>query len=123
MWRYLIAAASLAAIGLAAAGPASARVEQSQSGAAPNCRPFTAPVIIDGETRQATGLACQQPDGSWRITQEMPELPRQIYGVPPVAYAYPYPYPYPYRAYGPWWYGPSFIFVGGFRHGHFHHHR
>jgi surface antigen len=30
------------------------------------CRSFTNTVIIDGEKRELKGMACKQPDGSWR---------------------------------------------------------
>jgi hypothetical protein len=31
------------------------------------CREFESTVIVDGQQRLARGLACPQPDGSWRI--------------------------------------------------------
>ena len=31
------------------------------------CRDFTQTVVIDGQSHNATGTACRQPDGSWRI--------------------------------------------------------
>jgi hypothetical protein len=121
--RRLPLAAVILAFAASAMLPASAQVAQSQPGATPGCQPFTAPVIIGGETRQAVGQACRQPDGSWRITQDTPGLPQQVFVLPPQP-AYPYPYPYPYWAYGPpWWYGPSFVFVRGFHHHPHGHHR
>lgn len=33
------------------------------------CREFKQSIYIDGKMHQAHGSACQQPDGSWRITQ------------------------------------------------------
>jgi hypothetical protein len=33
------------------------------------CRQFQSTVIVDGQARVAKGLACPQPDGSWRIVQ------------------------------------------------------
>ena len=90
-----------------------------------NCHEFTVQVMVGGQPQQAVGQACQQPDGSWRITQDTPGLPQQVYTLPPQA-IYLYPYPEPYYWWDPWFYGPSF-FVGGpvfLAHGfhHFHHH-
>jgi len=31
------------------------------------CREFTQQVFIDGQPETATGIACRQPDGTWRI--------------------------------------------------------
>lgn len=33
------------------------------------CREFQSTVIVDGQPRIARGLACPQPDGSWRIVR------------------------------------------------------
>ncbi len=33
------------------------------------CREFESTVIVDGQQRIARGLACPQPDGSWRIVR------------------------------------------------------
>lgn len=33
------------------------------------CREFQQSVTIGGQTQQAYGVACRQPDGSWRIVQ------------------------------------------------------
>jgi hypothetical protein len=99
-----------------------------------NCRSFTLQVMVGGQPQQAVGQACQQPDGSWQITQNTPGLPQQVYTLPPQA-IYLYPYPEPYYWGDPWFYGSSF-FVGGrvflgrgfhrfhhdkFHHGGFHH--
>jgi hypothetical protein len=118
--------------------PAPAQLSQGPQ----NCRDFTMPVTIGGQQQQAVGRACPQPDGSWRVTQNTPGLPEQVYTVPPQAMnIYPYPDPYPYYwgdpwFYGPGLYGPSFfaggpVFLaqhfhrfhhnGGFHHGGFHH--
>lgn len=48
-----------------AAAPAQA--EEQQPAASADCREFTQTVVIGGQTRQATGRACPQPDGTWRI--------------------------------------------------------
>ena len=59
----------------------------------PNCHDFTMPVTVEGQQRQAVGQMCQQPDGSWRVTQNTPGLPPQVYTLPPQAiYVTPYPY-------------------------------
>lgn len=34
-----------------------------------NCREYQKPVVIDGQTVNAWGTACQQPDGSWQPVQ------------------------------------------------------
>jgi surface antigen len=77
----------------------------------PNCREFTGTVTIGGQPQQAYGNACQQPDGTWRITQNTPGSPTQVYTLPAQA-IYAAPYPYPYYWADPWAYGPS-VFVGG----------
>lgn len=33
------------------------------------CRRFESTVIVDGQARVARGLACPQPDGTWRIVR------------------------------------------------------
>ena len=33
----------------------------------PNCRELTQTITVGGQAVQATGTACRQPDGSWRI--------------------------------------------------------
>jgi hypothetical protein len=103
--------------------------------AEPACSSYTVPVIVGGQQQQADVEACQQPDGSWRITQNTPGLPPQVYEVPAPAYS-PYPYPVgsaysdfsPY--WGDWWgspwywgLAPSIVFVQRFNRFHhgFHH--
>lgn len=101
--------------------------------AAPFCTSYTVPVTVGGQPQQAVVEACQQADGSWRITQTTPGLPPQVYEVPPPAYS-PYPSAYPYPdvfpdwdwagggwAGAPWFFGlaPSIVFVQRFN--HFHH--
>src|SRR5690348_10966250 len=70
------------------------------------CREFTAPVIIDGEPTEATGEACQQPDGTWQVTENTPNAPQpQVFVVPPPPVNYvaaPYP-----------WWGTANIRIGG----------
>jgi hypothetical protein len=79
---------------------------------APNCRDFTMPVVVEGQQRQAVGQVCQQPDGSWRVTQNTPGLLPQVYTLPAQA-IYVTPYPYQYYWADPWGFGPPF-FAGGF---------
>jgi len=31
------------------------------------CREFQTQIVVGGQTQQAYGTACRQPDGSWRI--------------------------------------------------------
>jgi hypothetical protein len=141
--RFLTLTMALVCAGCATSpSPSSAAAEAPQIPSTPNqvqnqsangCQPFTAPVIVGGKREQAVGEVCRQSDGSWRIVQNTPGLPRLVYIVPPEeAYPYPYsyPYPYPYYSEGPWSGGPSF-FVGGsilfadqfhrFHHGPFFH--
>jgi hypothetical protein len=61
--------------------PAPAQLIQGRQ----NCRDFTMPVTVGGQQQQAVGQACQQPDGSWRVTQNTPGLPEQVYTLPPQA--------------------------------------
>jgi hypothetical protein len=95
-----------------------------------DCREYTVPIIVGGVPKQGVGESCRQPDGSWRITDNTPGLPQQVYLVPPPAYPLPDD-GYDAWAYGPWYYGPpfalggSFVFFNRFHHfdhgGHFHH--
>lgn len=41
---------------------------RSQSNGA-YCREYRTTVVIDGRSEDAYGMACQQPDGTWRIVQ------------------------------------------------------
>jgi hypothetical protein len=36
-----------------------------ETAVAPDCREFKAPVMIEGQSQELVGLACQQPDGTW----------------------------------------------------------
>jgi hypothetical protein len=93
------------------------------------CSSYTAPLTVGGQPRQAIIEACPQPDGSWKITQNTPGLPTQVYQVPPPAtspYPYDYPYPvdyaypefFPYWVGAPWFFGlaPSIVVVQRFHH-------
>ena len=90
-----------------------------------NCREFTTSVTIDGQVQQATGRACQRPDGTWQIIGESPpDLPA---AGPTVVYSVPYPQPYypspPVWIAPPVFVGSSFFFVDHFQHFHHFHHQ
>jgi hypothetical protein len=111
------------------------------SPAQPTCSSYTVPLTIGGQPQNAVVEACQQADGSWRVTQTTPGLPPQVYEVPPPpaspypsAYSYPETNPYPYTEFSPYWgwsdwgwggvpwflgLGPSIVVVHRFN--HFHH--
>ena len=81
----------------------------------PACSSYTAPVTVGGQPRQAVIEACPQPDGSWKITQNTPGLPAQVYQVPPPAsspypYDYPYPVDYAYPEFFPYWARRALVF-------------
>ena len=73
------------------------------------CREFNTPVTIGGQQQQAYGTACMEPDGSWKIEQQIAGQPPQSYVVAPQAYQSYYPADY---LADPWFYGPP-LFVGG----------
>src|SRR5439155_11482273 len=82
-----------------AAGTTAAAENPDAQPAAPEpaCSSYTAPVTVGGQQQQAVVEACQQPDRSWRITQNTPGLPAQVHEVPaPTASLYPYPLGYAY---------------------------
>lgn len=112
--------------------PAAANPATQASPNQPACSSYAATVTVGGQPRQAVIEACPQPDGSWKITQNTPGLPAQVYDVPaPISSPYPYTYPYPldyaypeffpYWAGAPWFFGlaPSIVVVQRFH--HFHH--
>lgn len=75
--------------------------------AAPPCQNIVGQAEIDGNLQQVSGLACQQPDGTWQFVQADGS-----------AAFYP-----PYAYYDPWYWGGfvtvvggSFIFVDRFHH-------
>jgi hypothetical protein len=49
----------------------------------PVCHDFTATVKAGGRPEQASGQACEQPDGGWQVAQNTPGLPAQSYALPP----------------------------------------
>jgi hypothetical protein len=40
----------------------------------PPCKPYTAETTLAGETRPVRGIACPEPDGTWRIVTERASL-------------------------------------------------
>jgi hypothetical protein len=81
----------------------------------PPCSNYTASVTVGGQPQQAFIEACPQPDGSWKITQNTPGLPTQVYEIPPPAvspypYANPYPLDYAYPEFYPYWLGEPWFF-------------
>jgi hypothetical protein len=133
-------------IATTAGQPAAGEDGPAQPPPPPPCNSVAVPVSVGGQQLQAVVESCQQPDGSWQITQNTPGLPPQIYVVPPPQTEYPYPtsdyyaYPfsYPYWAADPWAFGlgPTIFlaqrlprFHHGFAHdfhhgvGHGFHHR
>jgi len=97
---------------LACAAPVAAQsAADSVANAAPPCQTIAGEAEIDGTMQQITGLACQQPDGTWQIVQ----------GADNTVALYPAPV-YPY--YDPWYwggvvsvgFGGTFVFVDRFHH-------
>jgi hypothetical protein len=89
---------------------------ENAAAAPPACTSYTAPVTVGGQQQQVDVEACQQPDGSWRITQNTPGLPPQIYEVPapsnsPYPYAVGSAYPDYFPAWwdSPWYFGPGYF--------------
>jgi hypothetical protein len=83
----------------------------------PPCETSTVPVEVGGQPVQATVTACPQPDGSWRITQQTPGLPPQVYIAPaPPPGEYPSSYSddfySDYFDYWPLWGGPWLWGIG-----------
>ena len=125
------------------AGPVPGQLQPAPTAGAqpPACTSYTVPLTVGGQPQQAVVEACQQPDGSWRITQTTPGLPPQVYEVPAAAsppysagYSYPETYAFPdfapywgWAGWGgaPWCFGlaPSIVVVQRFNHFHhgFHH--
>jgi surface antigen len=111
--------------------PAAASTQAQPQSNQPPCSSYTAPITVGGQAQQAVIEACPQPDGSWKITQNTPGLPTQVYQLPPPSSSYPYTYPYPidyaypdffpYWLGSPWYFGlaPSIVVVQRFH--HFHH--
>ena len=126
------------AAALGAAGVVTANLAQAQT-ASPNCREFQQTITVGGETQEAYGTTCQQPDGRWKVVGPSqaaplqsppgpPQVEAQAQAMPPqaaappvypapaypaYAYAYPYyAYPYPYYAYPTYAYAPPVFRAG-----------
>lgn len=102
--------------GLLAAFPLSAAAQQATD--TPVCRNVTGTADIDGTQQQISGLACQQPDGTWLIQQG--DSNTFVY---PVLNSSDYAnYYYDYGPWYGWWppvfVGASFVFVDRFHHFH-----
>ena len=82
----------------------------------PACRDYTVQANIDGKPQTVVGQACQQADGTWRVTEGLAGQPQQLVEA--------YPVPYPAYGYDPWLWGPPIGFsIGAFvfvEHGHGH---
>ncbi|HEV2101037.1 MAG TPA: hypothetical protein VGR45_19180 [Stellaceae bacterium] len=95
----------------------------------PSCTSYPLPVVVNGQTQQATVVACPQADGSWRVTQYSPGLPPQVYTEPaqPAAAASSDDYSSPGSSQSwdwagvPWFYGFAPVIVRGREFGRFHH--
>ncbi|CAB3758318.1 hypothetical protein [Paraburkholderia solisilvae] len=95
--------------------------------AAQECREVSGDADIDGQQQPIRGIACRQPDGTWRIQQQEADDNGGVVYPPPYDPYYGYGYgPYPWYPYDPWWgppfafgFGASFVFVDRFH--HFHH--
>src|ERR1700758_463579 len=61
-------------------GPQVARLPEATQ---PVCHDFSTRVKAGGRPEQASGQACEQPDGSWQVAQNTPGLPTQTYVLPP----------------------------------------
>lgn len=44
-----------------------APVGETRNAQHPRCRDYSGTITVDGKREEARGLACQQPDGSWRF--------------------------------------------------------
>jgi hypothetical protein len=94
----------------AATAPTPLQLVTGEPAPAPQgCREFNTPVTIGGQQQQAYGTACLQPDGSWKIDQQVAGQPMPTYVVPPQVYQPYYP---PTYLNDPWLYGPP-LFLGG----------
>jgi surface antigen len=126
-----IAAAAGAATQPTPNQPAAAGAAAQPTPDQPPCSRYTAAVTVGGQPQQAVIEECPQPDGSWKITQNTPGLPQQVYEIPPPAsspYPYGYQYPadylypdfFPYWEGAPWFFGlaPSIVVVQRFHHFH-----
>ncbi|WP_213301475.1 hypothetical protein [Paraburkholderia sacchari] len=87
-------------------------VASQQAADIPVCREVTGTADIDGTPQQVSGLACRQPDGSWRIVQG--DYDTLVYPDTVDYYGAPW-----YGVWPPFFVGASVVFVDRFH--HFHH--
>lgn len=90
------------------AGPVISQVESHVTQDGSHCQNYTASALIDGQPRQITGRACQQPDGSWQVSETATgQTTQYVIYWPPAYAAYPYD--------DAWLWGPPLGFsVGAF---------
>jgi hypothetical protein len=105
------------------AEPVFSQIATQPDPADPNCREYSAQVIIEGREQAVVGRACRQTDGSWRVVEGSPDQSiRYVTTYVPPPYAY-------YPAYDLWLWEPpiglslgaSVVFVD--RDHRFHHFR
>ena len=116
--------------GVADPQPAATQVAVAPAPAGdPSCTSYPLPVVVNGQTQQATVVACPQADGSWRVTQYSPGLPPQVYTEPaqPAAAASSddngslgFSQSWDWAGM-PWFYGFAPVIVRGREFGQFHH--
>src|SRR5262245_8992319 len=80
--------AMILACGACQVQPAGTQVAQlpgqaPQAQAEAVCHDFKTPVTAEGKPAQASGQACEQPDGRWQVVQNTPGLPTQGYTLEP----------------------------------------
>jgi hypothetical protein len=97
---------SITAVGLICSGCVSAppppmfsQIISQVAPDSPNCRDYSAQVTVDGRQQEIVGRACQQDDGTWKISEGPAGQPAQLATV----YAPP-PYDY-YSNYDQWLWG------------------
>jgi hypothetical protein len=86
--------------------PVFSEVNTKVVAADPSCQDYTARASIDAVQQEIAGRACQQPDGSWRVTEGTPGQTDKtiIVYVPPASNGSPY---------DPWLWGPPIGFSFG----------
>ncbi len=88
------------------------------AGSQADCRDYAATALIDGRQQPVVGRICQQPDGSWHITDATPRPPTPDEILEPRSIDSPYAPPL-WSSYDPWLWGPPIgfglgaVIVGG----------
>ena len=86
MRRTCVIAAALLCAGCTSGGSTARSGANEQTAAAvPDCRQFNTPTTIDGQQQLLSGLACRQPDGTWKPVDRIPPY----YASPAYAYNSP----------------------------------